>query len=303
MAEGHNASTGVAWGCTSSAGWVPYPKEIPRRHPLLDVVGRVDDPCDRPLKAIPNYEPVPKYKPPREGYPNNMCRLEDYQQEKDEQEADGAYAIIDLARGTPKNISFRINPIATTETVYANAPSPAECCSGTRKLDVLREKYEQEVGPRQVLDAKCAQSCSPLLPPYPCIGILEGYPKPYVPLAEDKKCLPPSLREPIPDGERNQDALTGWEGIEGKRTCDHYPIEENLPCRFNNPDWFKGYGSDRPTHPFYVTTGEDYGRFGPTPHTMTQRYYPRNCGFTNLLGRTGMYRNRTLNTNAHKTKV
>lgn len=33
--------------------------------------------------------------------------------------------------------------------------------------------------------------------------------------------------------------LTGREFVEGKRTCDLYPIHEKLPTRFNNPEWFK----------------------------------------------------------------
>lgn len=33
--------------------------------------------------------------------------------------------------------------------------------------------------------------------------------------------------------------LTGREFVEGKKTCDLYPIHVNLPKRFNNPEWFK----------------------------------------------------------------
>jgi len=59
MPEGYSSRpTEMAWGCLGDSpnkGWVPYPKELPRRHPLLDTVGRTDDPCDRPLIAAPDF--------------------------------------------------------------------------------------------------------------------------------------------------------------------------------------------------------------------------------------------------------
>lgn len=27
-----------------------------------------------------------------------------------------------------------------------------------------------------------------------------------------------------------------------QRTSDHYRVDEDLPARFNNPAWFRGYG-------------------------------------------------------------
>jgi len=29
-----------------------------------------------------------------------------------------------------------------------------------------------------------------------------------------------------------------------QRTSDHYRVDEDLPARFNNPAWFRGYGRD-----------------------------------------------------------
>jgi len=65
----------------------------------------------------------------------------------------------------------------------------------------------------------------------------------------------------------------------------------------------QGYGCEKPAHPFYVTTTSDYGRFGPNPHTMPQKYHPMESKFTEVLRQTGMYRNRTLNTQNAKTIV
>jgi len=48
--------TETAWGCVAPSGWVPFPPQIPRRHPLLDAVGGMDDPCDRPSHKPPDYE-------------------------------------------------------------------------------------------------------------------------------------------------------------------------------------------------------------------------------------------------------
>jgi hypothetical protein len=46
----------MAWGCVPPSGWVPPPPAIPRRHPLIDTVGRTDDPCDRPKYEAPDWK-------------------------------------------------------------------------------------------------------------------------------------------------------------------------------------------------------------------------------------------------------
>jgi hypothetical protein len=55
--EGYTAGPSeAAWGCVSPSGWVPYPRKIPRRHALLDTVGRMDDPCARPVYNAPDWK-------------------------------------------------------------------------------------------------------------------------------------------------------------------------------------------------------------------------------------------------------
>ncbi|XP_072634644.1 piercer of microtubule wall 1 protein isoform X2 [Canis lupus baileyi] len=44
------------------------------------------------------------------------------------------------------------------------------------------------------------------------------------------------------------------------RTSDYYCVDENLPVRFNNPAWFRGYGA--PPSEYSKTTG--LGRIGVT---------------------------------------
>lgn len=148
--------------------------------------------------------------------------------------------------------------------------------------------------------------CSPSNPGYPCDGVIGEIMRDATPLyvSDKDRCLPLSLRsgQQVSDW-RQIKPLTGWEYINGQRTCDLYPIDANLPSRFNNPLWFKGYGCESPTHPFYVTTTQDYGRFSPNPHTMTQRFHPRTGKFTTIMAAGGMYRNRTLNTSSTKSIV
>jgi hypothetical protein len=44
----------------------------------------------------------------------------------------------------------------------------------------------------------------------------------------------------------------------------------------------------------------DYGWFSPTVHTVPTSYYPRNCAFSVVASRGGMYRNCSLNTELDK---
>ena len=43
----------------------------------------------------------------------------------------------------------------------------------------------------------------------------------------------------------------------GLKTSDFYKTE-NIPERFNHPDWFEGYNTKQ-CHPFYQTSAGDYG--------------------------------------------
>lgn len=160
--------------------------------------------------------------------------------------------------------------------------------------------------PQGVAGAMDVTRCVPSNPGYACTGVIGEIMRDNSPIqvSEKDKCLPLSLRsgQQVPNW-RELKPLTGWEYINGQRTCDLYPIDANLPSRFNNPLWFKGYGCERPTHPFYVTTTADYGRFSPNPHTMFQRFHPRSGKFTKIMSAGGMYRNRTLNTSNTKSIV
>ncbi|KYQ56243.1 hypothetical protein ALC60_04857 [Trachymyrmex zeteki] len=64
---------------------------------------------------------------------------------------------------------------------------------------------------------------------------------------------------------------------------------------------FKGYGQDNPPHPCYWRTSMNYGWYAPTIHTVPTFYYPQNHSFSAELGRAGMYRNCSLNTELDKS--
>jgi len=292
-----------AWGCTSNPGWVPFPKKIPRRHPLIDTVGRIDDPCDRPVYT--DGVPMPAFKAPQEGFPSDVCNLDDYKTD------DAGYppgsAVINVGQCTPKAVQLRIPAICVDSTCPQEKRSIDTCCQESRTLDLTRQKYEDLV-PTCPARSQPIDPCSPFNPNYSCTGIIGEIMRdhaPYVPLSDKDKCLPPSLRsdQRKAGNWRDLKPLTGWEYIDGERTCDLYPIDEKLPTRFNNPAWFKGYGCEKAVHPFYVTTTQDYGRFSPNPHTMCQRFHPRFGAFTKIMSSGGMYRNRTLNTYNTKSVV
>lgn len=112
----------------------------------------------------------------------------------------------------------------------------------------MKEKYEDIVGPLEQREsghgpqfAKCMSQCQPLLPKYSCRGVIpsprEGWD---LPVSQEARCKPLSLQSGQDPGKWNeQKNINGWEFIDGCKTCDFYPIDENLPGRFNNPFWFK----------------------------------------------------------------
>jgi len=87
----------------------------------------------------------------------------------------------------------------------------------------------------------------------------------------------------------------------GAHTSDFYHCKD-MPQRFDNPDWFKGYGAKQP-HPMYRTTNAEYGSKAPTVHTMHTAYYTMSQEFTRDLGKCGMYRNSSLNCGTDKSIV
>ncbi|XP_065181425.1 piercer of microtubule wall 1 protein-like [Sycon ciliatum] len=87
-----------------------------------------------------------------------------------------------------------------------------------------------------------------------------------------------------------------------EKTSDVYSVDPKLPERFNNPDWFEGYGvkADK-QHPMYrTTTASTYGARPPCAHTMPTKFRGKSQKFSEHLGRAGMYRNDSLHTTVDK---
>ncbi|KAL3852550.1 hypothetical protein ACJMK2_016174 [Sinanodonta woodiana] len=87
----------------------------------------------------------------------------------------------------------------------------------------------------------------------------------------------------------------------GAHTSDYYKTK-NIPNRFDNPEWFQGYGG-KPQHPMYRTSATEYGSRAPTVHTMPTSFHARSMKFSEHLGKCGMYRNHSLNTAQDQSKV
>lgn len=87
----------------------------------------------------------------------------------------------------------------------------------------------------------------------------------------------------------------------GAKTSDFYSVK-NIPERFNHPDWFEGYQT-KSEHPFFSTSSSTYGSKSPSVHTMPTQFSGRSQKFTQNLGKFGMYRNHSLNTDLDHSKV
>ncbi|XP_010808915.1 UPF0691 protein C9orf116 homolog isoform X3 [Bos indicus x Bos taurus] len=55
-----------------------------------------------------------------------------------------------------------------------------------------------------------------------------------------------------------------------EKTSDWYRVSEDLPARFNNPAWFRGYRTKEPPS-VYRTSNQAYGSRAPTVHEMPCR--------------------------------
>ncbi|XP_060586191.1 piercer of microtubule wall 1 protein-like [Ruditapes philippinarum] len=86
-----------------------------------------------------------------------------------------------------------------------------------------------------------------------------------------------------------------------EKTSDYYRTK-NIPNRFDNPTWFKGYGG-KPEHPMYKTTSNTIGQKNPSVHTMPTQFYCRSQKFTEHLGTCGMYKNNSFNTALDQSQV
>ncbi|XP_043326092.1 UPF0691 protein C9orf116 homolog isoform X5 [Cervus canadensis] len=56
-------------------------------------------------------------------------------------------------------------------------------------------------------------------------------------------------------------------GPQPEKTSDYYRVSEDLPARFNNPAWFRGYRTKEPLS-VYRTSNQAYGSRAPTVHEM-----------------------------------
>ncbi|XP_004714578.2 UPF0691 protein C9orf116 homolog [Echinops telfairi] len=87
-----------------------------------------------------------------------------------------------------------------------------------------------------------------------------------------------------------------------EKTCDYYHVSDDLPARFNNPGWFRGYRSQQPVS-VYRTSNQAYGGRAPTVHEMPKVYYPTSGKFSQYLATFGMSRSSTLNVSMDKSIV
>ncbi|XP_076807167.1 piercer of microtubule wall 1 protein-like [Clavelina lepadiformis] len=85
-------------------------------------------------------------------------------------------------------------------------------------------------------------------------------------------------------------------------TSDHYKTDDDLPGRFEHPEWIKGYDTTDP-HPIYRTSNMIYGSRAPSVHTVPTTFQPRSQKFSTHLGDCGMYKNNSLNTYTEKSIV
>lgn len=79
-------------------------------------------------------------------------------------------------------------------------------------------------------------------------------------------------------------------------------LKEQIPKRFNHPDWFGGFGGTV-RHPAFDTTNNQYGLYRPSVHSQPLLFFPRNHKFSSMLARGGPYRNTGLNTGVDRHPV
>ena len=94
----------------------------------------------------------------------------------------------------------------------------------------------------------------------------------------------------------------GSAGIpKGAKTSEYYKTTD-VPVRFDNPEWFKGYKTND-QHPLYKTSNCVYGSREPSVHTMPVTFHAKSNTFSGHLGVCGMYRNHSLNCTEDKAIV
>eukprot|EP00049_Salpingoeca_infusionum_P022944 m.9651 g.9651 ORF g.9651 m.9651 type:complete len:89 (-) comp5478_c0_seq2:126-392(-) len=79
--------------------------------------------------------------------------------------------------------------------------------------------------------------------------------------------------------------------------------EKPAPSRFQNPEVFKGYGTQKAVNPMYQTTASSYGALPPNLQTVPQQYHGRNQKFSSHMGQAGMSTRTGLSTAKDTSKV
>ncbi|KAM7092434.1 piercer of microtubule wall 1 protein isoform 1-T1 [Molossus nigricans] len=87
-----------------------------------------------------------------------------------------------------------------------------------------------------------------------------------------------------------------------EKTSDYYRVHEDLPVRFNNPAWFRGYRTKEPAS-VYRTSNQVYGSRAPTVHEMPKAFYAKSNTFSRQLAATGMFQNNSFNVFMEKSIV
>ncbi|XP_004324388.1 piercer of microtubule wall 1 protein isoform X2 [Tursiops truncatus] len=87
-----------------------------------------------------------------------------------------------------------------------------------------------------------------------------------------------------------------------EKTSDYYRVSEDLPARFNNPAWFRGYRTKEPPS-VYRTSNQAYGSRAPTVHEMPKVFYPNSYKFSRQVAAGGMFQNNTFNVSMEKSIV
>ncbi|TEA29660.1 hypothetical protein DBR06_SOUSAS510252 [Sousa chinensis] len=88
-----------------------------------------------------------------------------------------------------------------------------------------------------------------------------------------------------------------------EKTSNYYRVSEDLPARFNNPAWFRGYYRTKEPPSVYRTSNQAYGSRAPTVHEMPKVFYPNSYKFSRQVAAGGMFQNNTFNVSMEKSIV
>lgn len=116
---------------------------------------------------------------------------------------------------------------------------------------------------------------------------------------EDKKAMEPATMTNNPS--TAQQALA----LENASICPNpgNPVfscvgkVEEVPSAFERESFYK------PHHPLYQTSSHAHGELPATPASVPSTFHAKSQKFSQHLGVCGMYRNHSLNTALHKSKV